>query len=106
MVVHNMRYRFIFEPIFRNTGWTPRRHEAWAGHCDKTNLLFATLLLGIERLNALGAVGQIHNFVSEETLECWTFKDATDIGDLTINPYLLEDVDFPDDNLCYDDAFF
>ena len=49
-------------------GWTRRSHTRFSEH---TNALFATLLLGVQRLEEVG-LPLAHQAMLEEMLECWT----------------------------------
>ena len=41
----------------------------------KTNVLFATLLLGVQRLEEAGVLLLAHQAMLEDMLECWTLAD-------------------------------
>lgn len=60
--------------------WTPWRHRTVDGRTP-VNVLFATLLCGLGRLEAQGAAPQMHGTVLEFALEDhWTFADSIDIA--------------------------
>ena len=42
----------------------------------EANVLFATLLLGVQRLEEVGLLPLAHQAMLEEMLECWTWGDA------------------------------
>jgi len=48
----------------------------------QTNKLFATLLLGIQRLEDTAGLPLAHQAMLEEMLECWTEDDNTSAADL------------------------
>ena len=56
----------------RNCGWAPRRHCLM---CVATNTLFATLLLGLQRLESTGLLPLAHQAMLEDMLEGWTLTD-------------------------------
>ena len=58
--------------------WTRRTHSSVFR--PQTNVLFATLLLGLERLEATQILPIAHKSVLEDTLECWTWTDATELA--------------------------
>lgn len=55
------------------TTWKHSRHCAFGAHTDQ---LFATLLLGLQKLNTLGHFKPEDPMMLEEMLENWTFRDA------------------------------
>ena len=53
--------------------WTRRTHASFE---QATNLLFAALLLGVQRLEEAGVLLLAHQAMLEDMLECWTLTDA------------------------------
>lgn len=54
--------------------WTQRRHAAGIFR-GKTNTLFATLFLGLQRLETMGVLPLAHQAMLEDMLEGWTWAD-------------------------------
>ena len=52
--------------------WTRRGHAIFS---SITNVLFATLLLGVQRLETAGVLPQAHHSMLEDMLEDWTGRD-------------------------------
>ena len=57
----------------------PRRHWTRPTHASlfsvRTNVLFATLLLGLQRLETAGVLPPAHHSMLEDMLEGWTLAD-------------------------------
>ena len=53
--------------------WTRRSHTALFQ--GRTNILFATLLLGLQRLETAGVLPLAHHSMLEDMLEAWTWAD-------------------------------
>lgn len=58
--------------------WTPRAHAVNVFR-PKTNVLFATFLLGLQRLEETEVLPLAHQAMLEDTLECWTWRDDSDL---------------------------
>ena len=56
--------------------WKPWKPSLHADYSPPTNKLFATLFLGIQRLEDTGVLPLAHQAMFEEMLECWTVGDA------------------------------
>ena len=56
---------------FISTNWKPSLHDKFW----KTNKLFATLFMGIQRLEDTTGLPLAHQAMLEEILECWTMED-------------------------------
>ena len=56
--------------------WTRRSHAVPQLFDQKTNILFATLLLGLQRLETAGVLPLAHHSMLEDMLEAWTLADA------------------------------
>ena len=56
--------------------WTRRSHGLFS---TRTNVLFATLLLGVQRLEETGVLPQAHQAMLEDMLEDWTKGDAQNL---------------------------
>ena len=54
--------------------WTPSSHSEQLFSCG-TNILFATLLLGVQRLEETGVLPLAHQAMLEDMLEGWTGRD-------------------------------
>jgi hypothetical protein len=66
--------------------WKPSRHIALFP--GTTNKLFATLFLGIQRLEDTGRLPLAHQAMLEEMLECWTLKYDEECWILRLRLYL------------------
>ena len=66
----------------KDAHWT--RHSHAAHFSRTTNILFATLLLGLQQLETGGALTPAHHSMLEDMLEGWTRRDEKD----TINPLI------------------
>ena len=64
----------------RGRHWTRRSHALFLG---RTNVLFATLLLGVQRLEETGVLPQAHQAMLEDMLEGWTGRDDPN-GDVRV----------------------
>ena len=60
--------------------WTRRCHPLRV-FGENTNRLFATLLLGLHRLESAGTVGLAHQAMLEDMLECWQASDVQQLKD-------------------------
>ena len=60
----------------RRRAWTRRSHRVLFS--EETNVLFATLLLGVQRLEEAGVLLLAHQAMLEDMLECWTLGDDRD----------------------------
>jgi len=59
--------------ITPDISWKYSNHHKFG---DRTNELFATLLLGLQRLNDSGIFKEADSMMLEEMLENWTFTDT------------------------------
>lgn len=66
----------------KDVHWT--RHSHAAHFPRTTNILFATLLLGLQQLETDGVLAPAHHSMLEDMLEGWTRRDEKD----TINPLI------------------
>ena len=66
--------RTLFQSIPDQTPWRRPHHALIFG--AKCNLLFATLLLGLQRLEGERIVQAAHHSMLEDMLECWTWSDC------------------------------
>ena len=57
--------------------WNRQDHGALFSH--STNRLFATLLLGLQRLETTAVLPLAHYSMLEDMLECWTWNDNIDL---------------------------
>jgi hypothetical protein len=68
-------------PDFQHTvrGWVPRLHRAFKRVHGGPRLdeLFATMLMGMQKLETNGVLAIEHNSVLEDMLEGWTLQDST-----------------------------
>jgi hypothetical protein len=57
--------------------WTPRHHELFVclEHNARLGVLFATLLLAMNRLETTGTLAASHHSMLEDMLGGWTSKD-------------------------------
>lgn len=55
--------------------WSRRKHAIIFQKATKTNQLFATLFLGLQRLEEAGVLALAHHAMLEDMLECWTWAD-------------------------------
>ena len=57
--------------------WTRQTHGTlFNSHPNLTNILFGTMLLGLQRLETAGVLPPAHYSMLEEMLEGWTFADS------------------------------
>lgn len=57
-----------------NRTWTRRDHELLWG--ERTNQMFGSLLLGLERLVSMGVLCASHGSMWEDMLEAWKWSDG------------------------------
>lgn len=79
-------YHHISDYAYMHPGeftWTRQMHACgmWQDAMDvvETDLMFATLLQGIQRLETTGVLAPSHHSMLEDMLECWTWRDHLDI---------------------------
>ena len=57
--------------------WSRQSHAALFSTPYRTNILFATLLLGLQRLETARVLPQAHYSMLEDMLEGWTYVDGS-----------------------------
>ena len=65
----------------RRRVWTRRTHASFE---SATNRLFATLLLGVQRLEEAGVLLLAHQAMLEDMLECWTWGNTEELEDCVV----------------------
>jgi len=66
--------------ITPDISWKYSNHYEFGIIGDRTNELFATLLLGLQRLNDSDIFKEADSMMLEEMLENWTFADTLQIS--------------------------